>query len=92
MTVRYQLPEKLNTAGVPSLIADLRARQGGDLVLDASLVEHIGGLALQTLIVAAKDWRDSGLRLDVENVPDSVLAQMRLLGASPDLLATGGIR
>lgn len=92
VTARLDLPEKLDTAAVPALIAALRARQGSDLALDGSALRQVGGLAVQTIVIAANDWQDSGHSLRFENVTDDVRAQLRLLGTSPEILTEGDIR
>ena len=92
MTARFDLPEKLDTAAVPGLIDKLRTRQGANLVLDCSATQQIGGLAVQTLIVAANDWQDAGHSLSLDNVSADVADQLRLLGTSPDVLTEGDIR
>lgn len=92
MTARVDLPEKLDTASVPELVQVLRRHQGASLALDASRVTQFGALAVQTLIVAANDWQDSGHALSLENVDDEVRAQLRLLGTSPEVLTEGDYR
>lgn len=92
MTTRVDLPEKLDTAGVPALIDMLRGQQGANLVLNAAELRQVGGLAVQAIIVAANDWQDAGHRLSLENVTDEVREQLRLLGTAPDVLTEGDIR
>lgn len=92
MTARLPLPEKLDTAAVPALIAGLQAKQGSDLVLDGSDLQQIGALAVQTLIVAANDWQDSGHTLRFENVNEDVEKQLVLLGTSAAVVTEGDIR
>lgn len=92
MTARFELPAKLDTASVPALVEALRARQGSDLALEASALEHIGALALQALIVAANDWQDGGHRLSFENPSEALRDQLRVLGTSPEVLTEGDIR
>ncbi|MEM9709095.1 MAG: STAS domain-containing protein [Pseudomonadota bacterium] len=92
MTERLELPAKLDTAAAGELITALRSRQGGDLVLDASSLQQIGGLCVQAIIVAANDWQDSGHALRFENVSDEVADQLRLFGTSPSVVIEGDIR
>lgn len=92
MTARFELPEKLDTAAVPELIEALRAKQGTDLVLDGSNLKQVGALAVQTIVVAANDWQDSGHTMTFENVCDEVGQQLKLLGTSADVLTEGDIR
>ena len=49
-----------------TLARDLLARAGCDLTLDAGRVGHLGALALQLLIAAARRWRADGVRLAIE--------------------------
>lgn len=92
VTARLGLPEKLDTAAIGEFIAALRSRQGGNLVLDGTALRQVGGLAVQTIIVAANDWQDSGHSLTLENVSEDVCDQLRLLGTAPDVLTEGDIR
>ncbi len=92
MTVRLELPGRLDTAAVPAFIDSLRAKEGADLILDAGKLEQVGALAVQAIIVAANDWQDGGHSLKFENVNDEVEAQFRLLGTSADVLTEGDIR
>ncbi|MEL7105264.1 MAG: STAS domain-containing protein [Pseudomonadota bacterium] len=92
MTARLALPEKLDTAAVPELIASLQAKQGADLALDGKDLRQIGALAVQTIIVAANDWQDAGHSLTFENVDGDVEQQLALLGTSAAVLTEGDIR
>ncbi|MEO1238222.1 MAG: STAS domain-containing protein [Pseudomonadota bacterium] len=92
MTARLDLPEKLDTAAVPELIAALQAKQGSDLALDAAALRQIGALAVQTIIVAANDWQDAGHTMTFENVNADVEQQLALLGTSAAVLTEGDIR
>lgn len=92
MTTQVDLPEKLDTSAVPALIETLRAHQGANLVLNAAELRQVGGLAVQTIVVAANDWQDAGHRLSLESVTEEVREQLRLLGTGPDVLTEGDIR
>ena len=57
------LPARVDLAAVRGLAADLRARAGAALVIDASKVELLGGLGLQLLLAAGQTWSRAGRRL-----------------------------
>ncbi|KEO60300.1 STAS domain-containing protein [Thioclava indica] len=59
------LPAKLDLSTVEAFCDAIRARKGGDLVLDAGDVTLLGGLGLQVLAAAAADWRQAGHSLSI---------------------------
>ncbi|MDD8024239.1 MAG: STAS domain-containing protein [Paracoccaceae bacterium] len=64
MTVLALAP-RLDLSHVAELAEILRGQTGGDLVLDAGAVSHLGGLGLQLLAAAAKTWRAQGHSLTI---------------------------
>ncbi len=85
MTARVlKLDARLDLGAVNGLAEALRARQGGDLVLDAGDVIQIGALAVQTLRAAARSWAETGHELRLENLPDGAAADLALLGFTPE--------
>lgn len=83
MAEPLRLSGRLDLAAVDALHRALLAAPPGDLRLDLSQVSRIGALALQCLLAAA---RVEGRRLLLENVPEAVREECRLLGLPPELL------
>jgi anti-anti-sigma regulatory factor len=83
------LPARLDSAAAGSLAQTLADRQGGDVVLDASSVDLFGAKAMQTLLVAAKDWHSAGHGFSVINLSSAVRAQLADLGLSDTSLFEG---
>lgn len=90
MNATLVLAERLDLPAVRPLACDLLARAGCDLTLDAGRVGHLGALALQLLIAAARRWRADGVRLAIEPRSPSFDDALRVFGVDPALLAPGG--
>ena len=80
------LAPRLDLSQVAALTADLRARTGADLVLDAGAVTHLGGLGLQVLLAAAASWRAAGHALSVHPRSEAFDEALTLFGVTPDTL------
>jgi len=65
------------------LKAELLARRGADLTLDASAVERLGGLCLQVLLAAKAAWNADGVNLKLASPSDNFVDQWAAFGA-PD--------
>ncbi|RJK92442.1 STAS domain-containing protein, partial [Paracoccus aestuarii] len=59
-------------------------------VLDASQVRRMGTLAVEMLISARKQWQADGRSLTIREASDPFLTTLEAVGASVDLLQTGG--
>lgn len=57
------LGHRLDLSAATPLAAELQARHGQSLEIDASGVQHLGGLCLQVLLAAAASWRAAGQSL-----------------------------
>lgn len=88
-TVRLQLSAKLDQKAAIALADELRELRGSDLCLDAQATTHIGTLAIQTFIAAARSWADDGHSLKLINVSDACVDQLSLLGFTPETLVEG---
>ena len=88
MTETLLLPAKLDLKAAETLKADILARRGGDLTLDGSAVERLGGLGLQVLLAARKTWAADGLNLSLVFVSEALREQWAAFGA-PDFDAEG---
>jgi chemotaxis protein CheX len=71
----------LNAAAV--LHADILARRGRDLVVDASEVGRLGGQCLQILLAAVVAWRADGARLTFANPSAAFIEALDLFGVAP---------
>ncbi|QFT59965.1 hypothetical protein FIU94_14125 [Sulfitobacter sp. THAF37] len=84
------IPEsRLNVTQAASLHAAMKARAGEDLTVDMRQVVQLGALCLQVLVAAGKSARTAGETLQLINVSDQVLAQMNVMGLSPEAIAEG---
>ena len=70
------------------LKAELLARRGADLAVDASGVERLGGLCLQVLLSAIRTWRADGVNLAFSAMSDNFADQWAAFGA-PAIEAEG---
>ena len=85
-----QLPAVLDLGAAGPLWAALNARRGQPVELDASGVERLGGLCLQVLLAAQKQWNADGAAFSVVN-PSPAFSDGTTLMAAPDLAPQGGI-
>ena len=69
---RIALPPRMDPTAAEELAEALEHLRGAPVVLDGSAVDRPGGLFLQLLAIAAKQWRDDGVAF-------------HLIGASPSL-------
>ena len=88
MSETLLLPAQLDLKAAETLKADILARRGGDLTLDGSAVERLGGLGLQVLLAARKTWAADGLNLSLGFVSEALREQWAAFGA-PDFDAEG---
>ena len=82
------LPARLDLSTAATLAETLRAHQGGDVVLDASGVTHLGTPGLQVLLAARKSWAGAGRALALQGLSEGLASQLATLGLSPSDLAT----
>lgn len=85
------LGEKLDFKASEDLIAELQARRGQDIEIDASGVELLGGHALQTLLVAIESWKKDEKTLKIVDLSETALKDLAALGLDPAVLQNGGI-
>lgn len=74
-----------------SLLAELRQARGRAIEIDASAVERVGGLCLQILLSARRQWTLDGLQWSVSNASPQYLEWMTLMGAE-ELIPGGTAR
>ena len=83
------LPPRLDLSSVTALHQDLCTHSDKDITLDLENVTYLSALGLQVMIAASRLAKDSGTDLCLQNASDRVVAQMRLLGASPETIMEG---
>ena len=91
MTDAIVLATVLDMNAAEPLKAELLARRGQPVTLDASNVERLGGLCLQVLLSARKTWAADGVDLTITPQSQGFSPQRTAFGASetnvPDPLA-----
>ena len=80
-----QLPGVLDLKAASALAAELLARLGTDLVLDAGEVRRLGGQCLQVLLAAQASWREGNRLFSIENASPEFRAAIELFGAGSAL-------
>jgi chemotaxis protein CheX len=78
----FALPPVVDFASVAALRAGLLEHRGGDLTIDASAVQRIGGLGLQVLLSAARSWRSDGLAFAIAGASTPFTEVLSLTGAA----------
>ena len=86
------LPRSLNAAQVTELSEALLSRRGSALQIDASDVEHLGGLCLQLLIAARNTWSADGAAFEISRPSDAIVRDLALLGCPIESLRNEGGR
>jgi chemotaxis protein CheX len=74
-----------------SLKEAILQRVGGDLAIDASSVERLGGSSLQVLLAAARTWKADGFSLTLERASPRFLEDLKLLGYEPQKFLDGAM-
>lgn len=85
MTQTIQLSANLDVLASAPLKAALVAARGAPVSLDASDVQRFGGLCLQVLLAARRQWASDGARFEIVRTSAAFLEQARLLGATEAL-------
>jgi chemotaxis protein CheX len=75
------LAEALDLPAAAPLAADLLARRGQDLSLDASNVRRLGGQCLQVLLAARATWQADGQMFRIITASSDFAEGSALLGA-----------
>ncbi|MEO9824445.1 MAG: STAS domain-containing protein [Paracoccaceae bacterium] len=91
MANRLVLNAKLDTSNAVPLRDELVAAHGQDLVLDASAVEHIGGLCAEVLMSVRHLWRQNDTSITIENASSQLIDNLARMGLSLDDIATGDV-
>ena len=85
MSQTLQLSANLDVLASAPLKEALLAACGTPLSLDASAVQRFGGLCLQVLLAARRQWSADGVAFEIVQPSAAFSEQARLLGAT-DLL------
>lgn len=75
-----KLPQTLDVAAVRAVREDLLVRRGKAVTIDASDLERIGGLGIELLISAKRQWQNDEQALQLVGLSDPVLAAFSDLG------------
>lgn len=76
------LPPVIDSASVGPLRQDILARRGAELTLDLAPVQRIGGLGLQVVLAACRQWTADGRLLALTGASPAFTHMLRLTGAS----------
>jgi chemotaxis protein CheX len=74
------LPRILDLKAATPLVENLLSLRGGELLLDASEVERLGGQCLQVLVSAAATWHADGFSIEFGNPSESFVEGLAALG------------
>ncbi len=85
-----KLAQLLDLSAATPLWSELCAARGRALEIDASHVERLGGLCLQSLLAAQAQWRAEGLAFSITNPSAAFVEGARLMGAH-DLAPAEGV-
>lgn len=85
-----KLPAVLDLNAAEPLKAELLARRGQGVIIDASDVERLGGLCLQVLLSAKRTWAADGVNLKLAPLSDAFAEQWAAFGA-PDFNTEGAL-
>jgi chemotaxis protein CheX len=75
------LPQNLDLMAASVLHSDVLARRGRPLAIDASNVQRFGGLCLQILLSAKREWDASGYAFEIAARSRDFDECARLMGA-----------
>jgi chemotaxis protein CheX len=93
MSLSLTLSPVLDLRAAGALRSELLERRGQSMDVDASGVERMGGLCLQVLLSARRQWSDDGCAFTIRGPSEPFREAMRLLGATGRLnenFETGG--
>ena len=90
MSEALKLVPILDLNAAEPLKAELLARRGADLTIDASAVDRLGGLCLQVLLSAKRTWQADGVNLKLAPLSDAFAEQWAAFGA-PDFNTEGAL-
>ena len=80
MTARIMLEPRLDTSAAAKLQVQIEGAKDNDLILDAAYVEMLGGLCLETMLMAKHRWQESRHSFRIENGSDAFTKDLVVLG------------
>ena len=83
---KLRLAEQLDLTAAGPLHAELLARRGRKLSVDAAGVRIIGAPCVQVLLAAAATWAADGVPMRVVEPSPDLLEALRLFGIPPEAL------
>lgn len=84
------LPARLDAKELSTFAPTLtEACTGGQVCLDASEVTHMGALATQLIIAAARAQNAQGGTLEISAISDRATSQLGMMGLTPEQLSEG---
>lgn len=90
MTEPISMPARLDATALDAFAPQLKAAcSGGDILLDASGVTHLGALGLQLLVCAARHQQSLGGTLAFSDISDRATDQLSMMGVTPQQLLEG---
>lgn len=92
MMATLSLSARLDITAARPLTRELRKLSGQPLEIDASQVEHLGGLCLQVLLAAVQDWQQRDVTLHLGAQSAAFVAALKQFGLSPAALENGAKR
>ena len=87
MSAAIELDAKLDLPAASALKVAFSNHEEQEIIVDFSEVKHLGALCLQVLLSAARTARTEGRSMQIINVPDRVVDQMRVMGVTPETIA-----
>ena len=81
----FKLPAVIDAGSAGEVREALLKLRGANLKLDASDVRRIGGLGLQILLAAGRQWRTDGAKFAIVKPSEAFTDLMRLMGAADQL-------
>ena len=86
MVKRVALAPKLDTAAAAELRKSLVEAQDDDIVIDASAVEMIGALCVETLMSVAAVWSKAGRSVTIEDASPQMINDLGFFGLTTETL------
>ena len=90
MTEPMLLPPRLDAKELSTCAPHLtEACTGGEVQLDARAVTHMGALAAQLIVAAARAQHSQGGTLKISAISERASSQLAMMGLTPEQLSEG---
>ena len=90
VTARVTLDPALNAAAAGPLYKSLSEFKHGDVLVDASLVRHLGAQCLAILLSAHDSWKREDRSFRIAGASENFRETLGLLGIAEDRLSLNG--